>query len=183
MPSAHPFTNASRTVKEIHADWWNPMRTDDGTLHGTQVSEDEPGKYVERVEIYEEMYGSDTMHVKTKLFRTVDITKSSDPKNAAQLARQRFYLFERMIVLITDKRGNSVPLNDTFMLTAHERDLQFIEEEIENLKKPPIPVIEQDIIRSEEEAHAYDIAVANGARPDMLRKPRTAEELATEDFR
>lgn len=182
MPKPVQYTQRTRETKYIHADWWSPKRTTDGNLHSPEVDENEPGIPVEHVTIYADQYGADTLSVTTRMLRNVDLQRVSEPKSANELAKQRYYLFQRMVLEITDDQGQAQILNEDFMMRTPERDLDFIEREIKKLSQSPVEVTPSDQERFERQGAHYD-ELAESGYPEHLRELKSADQIAQDNFR
>ncbi len=155
---------STRETTDLHADWWSPKRTVDGTLHTPEVGPEDEGRYVERVVVYAQRLYIDDQWVQTKSLGEFDIKKKSF--DSAQAAKALRFLLQRMIVEITDERGVAQPktyqgdngvllYSGAFIEGMDTRDTTWIQEQLDAMKEPPVRVVESDLVVAEKRAERH----------------------------
>jgi hypothetical protein len=193
MPVSHAIS--TRETIDLHAPWWSPKRTQDGTLTTPEVGPDDEGRYVERCVIYAQLFHIDEEWAQGKSLGKFDMKKKAmDPMQAAKAPR---FLLQRMVQEITDPTGHPLPktatgdhgeaiYSEAFFAGMFSQDTTWISEQINALKEPPVPVIDADVAVAEKREERYLHLVGQGYGDDhpLVTRigARDAEVVAQERF-
>ena len=181
------YVTALDTV-DLHAPWWSDAtlpESDQVYLNRTCTKTDGEEswedvsthtRYVERCVIRAEMLESDQQWVNTRLYGKFN-PKKNMPIDPQQMAKARVYTFLRMIVEMTDDLGRPMILSEKDLATLPKKDADWIEQGINALNQPAVPVIEADEIEAARYATDEDESI--NSDPALA----TAEGRATRTFR
>jgi hypothetical protein len=197
MPRSYSADETRRQTVDLHAPWWSPKMTHDGTLDTEVISEG--GRYVERWVVYAQRLHVDDEAVDQRIYGKVKTPSRAGETIKMDTAKAPAYLLQQMTVEVTDETGTPAPLvnitgkrpmlTESYLRGVPERDLDFVIGELSKMKEPPVPVTEADEREADERAVAHANAEAHGVpmdRPDRLPSSlqlRTPEEVAQDRFR
>ena len=198
MPVSYQVGMTTRATIDLHAEWWSPKRTQDGTINTPEVGPDDEGRYVERVVVYAQRYGFDDEWIQAKGLDALDIKdykkKKLDPMQAAKSPR---YLLQRMVVEVTDAKGvpqvktvqgdNGPMYSGSFFANMPSRDKDWITEELNAMVEPPVRVIDADVQlaakREERHQHLTVVQQFSEDHPAVQHLAvREVEDVAAERF-
>lgn len=151
MPSL--VYSAQRATETLHAPWWSPVRTQDGTRTTPEIPEDQPGGvYLERCVIYREMLEADQSWIQLKMLKKGNLGKNGNPITPEELAKANTYTLLRMIVELTDATGTAQPVTEQTLGYMTRRDAQFIADAIAEDNVSPVEVTPEDEAQAERNA-------------------------------
>ena len=183
MPRSYNTEDVGRDTVDLHASWWSSKK-------------DENGRYLERCVVYAERFHADDEWVNKQVFGTMKApTKAGQVIDTSMTAKSPTYLIQRMVVELTDEDGRPAPmgltnggramLSEKFIRGFLKRDTDFIIEQLDAMKEPPVPVTEADHVEAEALAATRTDLLNRGfpAGHPSLPPEREVEELAQDHFR
>ena len=195
MPRSHNIDDDRRETVDLHADWWSPLKTEDGAFDGVPCKEG--GRYVERCAVFATRLHDDDEWVNKQVYGTMKApTKAGQVIDTSMTAKAPTYLLQRMVTELTDDQGTTAimivnggrrMLSERYIRGLDKRDTEFIIGQLDEMKEPPVPVTEANIAAADANATKRSDLLAGGW-PDnhpLVRNTGSgdAETLAQDGFR
>lgn len=145
----------NRETQVLDAPWW--AHQPDGTP-------------IETVTVYAQMIEADNQWIQRQLLGKVKLGRSTgggrggrggQDIDMAEYARSRFVTLLRMIVAMTDQKGNPVPVTPQQIVRMHERDAEWIAAQLNEMNEAPVVPTEEDMATAEaKDLDPFEVAEA-----------------------
>lgn len=126
MPTLVDIRPGHRETVDLHAPWWSDAK------------DETTGRYLERCVVYRDQTEEDQQEISRRLAPSMSAKKGAALNMDKAMSQARVETLRRMVVELTDAKGQPLPLTYQTFLALKTWDSEYIADQLDDLNRPPV---------------------------------------------